>query len=65
MQVSLQSDRDRLNQELVEARSDLKILIAAHEQLEERLRVMTTHPTAADFTDCPAAGAHDRTSRSR
>jgi hypothetical protein len=32
MQVSLQSDRDRLNQELVEARSDLKIVIAAREQ---------------------------------
>ena len=44
MQVALQTDRDRLNQELTEARSDPKIVIAVREQLEERLGVMTTPP---------------------
>lgn len=43
--ASMQSDREHLNQELVEARSDLKTAIAVREQLEERLSELAATPT--------------------
>lgn len=39
---SLQNDRNQIRQELVEARSDLKTATAVREQLEERLRIMSS-----------------------
>ena len=51
--ASLQSDRDHLNQELVEARSEVKTALAVREQLEERLRAMTTPPQRTPRTARP------------
>jgi hypothetical protein len=50
---SVQNDRDQIRQELVEARSDLKTATAGREQLEERLRMMTTPPVRTSRTARP------------
>jgi predicted nucleic acid-binding Zn-ribbon protein len=42
---SLQKDRDRIQQELIEARTDLKSATAAREHLEERLSRSRSSPT--------------------
>jgi hypothetical protein len=47
---SLQTDRDHIRQELIETRSDLKTSTAVREQLEERLRLMTTPPVRTSRT---------------
>lgn len=50
---SLQADRDRLRQELIEARSNLKTATAVREQLEARLRAATNSPIRASTTTRP------------
>jgi hypothetical protein len=42
--TSVQNDRDRNQQELIEARADLKTAMAVREQLEERLRTTERLP---------------------
>ena len=50
---SLQKDRNRIQQELIEARADLKTATAVREQLEERLHVITLPPVRTPRTAAP------------
>jgi chromosome segregation ATPase len=55
----LQKDRDQNQQELIEARADLKTAAAVREQLEERLRMLTSASARAPRT----AGLREKRSR--
>ncbi len=53
--VSLETERERLRDELVEARSDLKAAAGLREQLEERLRLMSRLSARSQHPGSPRA----------